>query len=74
MSDRATRLHLEDVRHRIARTLDPSARPAGASGRSARPALADDAFEWGDGRLDSWNPLVGDVEWCWPDYAVRRVR
>ena len=74
MSDRATRLHLEDVRHRIARTLDPSAGPAGASGRSARPALADDAFEWGDGRLDSWNPLVGDVEWCWPDYAVRRVR
>ena len=67
-SDRATRLHLEDVRHRIARTLDPSA--ARAPGRTARPAFADDLFEPLHDGFDPWNPLVGGVEWCWPDYAV----
>lgn len=68
-SDRATRLHLEDVRHRIAGTLDPAA--ARTSGRNARPAFADDAFELAADGFDPWNPLAGGYERCWPDYAVR---
>ena len=73
-TDRATRLHLEDVRHRIARALDPAAGPAGAAGRSTRPAFGDGAFELVDDGFDAWSGLAGDAEWCWPDYAVRRVR
>ena len=73
-SDRATRLHLEDVRHRIARTLDPSAGSAGASGRSARPAFADDAFELAGDGFDPWSGFAAAGEWCWPDYAIRRAR
>ena len=68
-SDRATRLHLEDVRHRIARALDPSAGSAGAS--RSRPAFADDAFELADEPFAPWSFDGGGAEWCWPDYAIR---
>ena len=59
-TDRATRVHLEDVRDQIARILDPKfaapapAAPAGAG--PARPGL--DEFDIVDDR-------------CWPDYAIR---
>ena len=72
-SDRATRLHLEDVRHRIARTLDPSTGSAAGSGRSPRPAFADDAFELDGGGFDPWSGSAS-AERCWPDYAIRRAR
>ena len=68
-SDRATRLHLEDVRHRIARALDPSAGSAGAS--RSRPGFADDAFELADEPFAPWSLDGGGAEWCWPDYAIR---
>ena len=68
-SDRATRLHLDDVRHRIARTLDPSAGSAGTA--RALTAFADGAFEFVDDGLDPWSPFAGEYEQCWPDYAVR---
>ena len=71
-SDRATRLHLEDVRHRIARTLDPSAGSAGAA--RALTAFADDAFGLVDEGFDAWSGLAGDFEQCWPDYAIRLER
>ena len=68
-SDRATRLHLEDVRHRIARALDPSAGAAGAS--RSRAAFADDAFELADESFAPWSLDGEGAEWCWPDYAIR---
>ena len=56
-SDRATRVHLEDVRDQIAKILDPKfvppAAPAGGGGNQGQPG-ADEEFEI-----------------CWPDYAVR---
>lgn len=72
-SDRATRLHLEDARHRVARALDPAAAPARASRRSAGPSAAVDGADGFDDRLDPWNPHGAGFERCWPDYAVRRV-
>ena len=59
------------MRHRIARTLDPA---AGASGVNVRRAFAGDEFELVNEGVDAWNRLAGDVEWCWPDYAVRLAR
>ncbi len=56
-SDRATRVHLEDVRDQIAKILDPKfappAAPAGGGGNQGQPGV--------DEEFDS----------CWPDYAVR---
>lgn len=72
-SDRATRLHLEDVRHRIARALDPAAAPARAARRNAGPAAAVEAADGFDERLGPWNPHGEGFERCWPDYAVRRA-
>ena len=71
-SDRATRLHLDDVRHRIARALDPSAGSAGAS--RSRPAFAEDAFELAGDGFDPWSGFAAAAERCWPDYAIRRAR
>ncbi|MCY4075172.1 MAG: zinc-dependent metalloprotease, partial [Acidobacteria bacterium] len=66
--DRATRLHLEDVRDTVSRTLEPS--PA----RGA-PALAGSAW-WSQGAAtESWEAAAFDPAAeplsCWPDYAVR---
>ncbi len=72
VSDRATRLHLEDVRDSIARTLDPpAAAPAAAGGSRALGGfdeeLTHDPFaEW---TMDA----SYHAEACWPDYAVRLV-
>ena len=69
VSDRATRLHLEDVQDQIARTLNP---PPGASGSSGGESSR--AFDDLDlvGILDDpWSGLAHDGESCWPDYAVR---
>jgi hypothetical protein len=62
-TDRASRLHLEDARDQIAKTLDPKfpAQPPAPAPTFGRPGL-DDSFEFSD---DSH--LV-----CWPDYAIRR--
>ena len=69
--DRATRLHLEDVRDTLARTLEPPAARGGVR------ALADPAW-WSHGpaaTADPWSavsfdPAVEPLS-CWPDYAVR---
>ena len=69
VSDRATRLHLEDVRDEIARALDPPAPPptttTGARAVAAFEELAHDPF---GGWTGGW-PQDGPA--CWPDYAVR---
>lgn len=65
-TDRATRLHLEDARDQIAKTLDPKfARPAPRTGVPGRLALDDDVT------LDPFSG-VGEPQTCWPDYAIRR--
>ena len=56
VTDRDTRLHLEDVRDQIARILDPKFEPS----RPA-PAVAP-AFPTG---------FEFEFENCWPDYAIR---
>ena len=69
VADRATRLHLEDVRDTIARTLDPPAvPPAAGSGRALAgfdgEPLADPFATWTGGPMD-------EAPACWPDHAVR---
>ena len=70
VSDRATRLHLEDVRDSIARTLDPPAAPPTASGGSRALGGFDEKLTH-----DSFRGWTGDPTHealaCWPDYAVR---
>jgi hypothetical protein len=57
--DRATQLHIEDVRMQIARALDPSVQ-ASSPGARASTELADDSA------FDVTTP--SDI--CWPDYAI----
>ena len=71
-ADRATRLHLEDVRDTIARTLNPPVQGSPASGNRPLAGLGLDLLEdpfalWSDG-------LAHDERVCWPDYAVRIAR
>ena len=66
-TDRATRLHLEDARAQIARTLDP---PAAVSGTGS--ARAFDGSGLAGGLPDPWSAAIAaDEVSCWPDYAVR---
>lgn len=56
-TERATRVHLEDVRDQIAKILDPKfAVPGGAAGGGAQ----------GQGPTG-----LDEIDTCWPDYAVR---
>ena len=73
--DRATRLHLEDVRDTVAWTLDPP--PAASGGASALAGAAG----WSHGETataDLWDAASFDPgaprRSCWPDYAVRVER
>ena len=69
VADRATRLHLEDVRDSIARTLDPPAASAATGGARALAGLDGDLLQ------DPFGTWTGgpthDAPACWPDYAVR---
>lgn len=56
-TDRATRVHLEDVRDQIARILDP---------KFAAPAAAPGGAGQGQGP-----PGLEEIESCWLDYAVQ---
>ena len=68
-ADRATRLHLEDVRDTIARTLDP---PAAASTTSGNRALAQLGLDLMEDPFAPWSGgLAHEARVCWPDYAVR---
>ena len=58
-SDRATRLHLEDVRTQIERALDPTVNDLGTA---ARTTIADE---------EDFDPAIDPVS-CWVDYAIRR--
>jgi hypothetical protein len=61
-TDRATRLHLDDIQTQIARALDPSVQAAAA------PAQGRSGTSLDDGDFDVTEaPLT-----CWPDTAIRR--
>jgi hypothetical protein len=66
-AERATRLHLQDARDRIAQILDPKfAQPVPAGATLVRPALS-----------GVQGPTLDDRAWpegantCWPDYIIR---
>lgn len=61
-TDRATRLHLDDIKDQIAKALDPKFAPptAGAGGAGGGRRGFDDGFQ-------PW--LEPDT--CWPDYIIR---
>ena len=69
VSDRATRLHLEDVRDRIAQTLDPPALPTTTTGSRALAGFDEESTY---DPFDIWtgHPHL-DAPSCWPDHAVR---
>jgi len=59
-TDRATRLHLEDIKDQIAKVLDPKiAPPSAAPSTGGMPRGLDFLEEW-------LNPRT-----CWPDYQIR---
>jgi hypothetical protein len=62
-TDRATMLHVADLRQQIARALDPSVQAAAAA-RSTTD-LADE---------DSMFDVTSGSDICWPDYVVRPKR
>jgi hypothetical protein len=64
VADRATRLHLEDARDQVAKTLDPKFAP---------PAPTTQTLPFGIPGLDEATDPLGDETplGCWPDYAVR---
>ncbi|MEP7272027.1 MAG: zinc-dependent metalloprotease [Acidobacteriota bacterium] len=57
VTDRATRLHLEDARDQIAKTLDPKFAPVAPAATPVQP--------FGRG-------IDEEEEGCWPDHAIRR--
>ncbi len=58
-TDRATRLHIEDVKSQIARALDPSVQESAAAARATT--------DFDDSLFD---PSI-DPDLCWIDYAIR---
>ena len=63
MKDRATRMHLQDVRTQIARALDPTVQGSGAAARSTTDIDEADLFD-----------VVTPSDVCWPDYVVKPRR
>jgi hypothetical protein len=74
ITDRASRLHVEDARDTIDQILDPRAmraRPA-AGGRGGAAAGADGFALASDGAFDFENdPFLRVPETCWPDYVAQ---
>jgi len=70
VTDRLSRLHLEDARDQIDETLDPRAmrNSAAGAGRGGAVIILGGAPGW---QYD-WNddPFLRSAEVCWPDYAV----
>jgi hypothetical protein len=61
-TDRATRLHIEDIKSQIARALDPSVQEAAAAARATT--------DFDDSLFD---PTVAP-DLCWTDYSIRLKR
>jgi hypothetical protein len=59
-TDRATALHVEDLRQQIARALDPTFQPAA---RATTELTTPDLFD-----------VTGSLDVCWPDYVITPVK
>jgi hypothetical protein len=72
VTDRASRLHLEDARDRIDEILDPRAmRPRAAAGGRGGGAAAGDDLSIAGGRVDDVSDMLLRIpDTCWPDYVV----
>ena len=57
--DRATQLHIEDVRMQIARALDPSVQASSPGARTSTDLAGDSEFD-----------VTTPSDLCWPDYAI----
>jgi hypothetical protein len=71
VTDRLTRLHLEDTRDQIDEILDPRAmRDSAGGGRGGQVIIL--GATPGDSWKFDWNndPFLKNIEVCWPDYAV----
>jgi hypothetical protein len=60
-TDRATRLHIEDIQNQIAHALDPAIQAAPGAAGAARPGTAIDDFD-----------VTAIPDACWVDYSIRR--
>ena len=73
VTDRLSRLHLEDVRDQIDEVLDPRAMRQAAGGRGAVGGII---IIPGTGSENTWrfdfdnDPFLRRSDTCWPDYAV----
>jgi Ribonuclease G/E len=59
-TDRATKLHLEDIQNQIAHALDPAIQAAPGAAAVGRPGTAIDDFD-----------VTSAPESCWVDYTIR---
>jgi hypothetical protein len=68
VTDRLSRLHLEDARDQIDEILDPRAMRSSAGGRGGGAVIILGASDW----TFDWNsdPFLRDAETCWPDYTI----
>jgi hypothetical protein len=62
-TDRATRLHLEDIQNQIAHALDPAIQAPAAGAGAARPTTSLDEFD-----------VTVAPDACWLDYSIRPKR
>ena len=62
-TDRATRLHIEDIQTQIAHALDPAIRGEAAGAGAARPGTSVDEFD-----------VTVAPDACWLDYSIRPKR
>jgi hypothetical protein len=60
-TDRASRMHLEDVKDQIAKILDP---------KFTQPAPTTSTLPIIIGRFDEDEDLRNSL-YCWPDYSIR---
>jgi hypothetical protein len=59
-TDRATLLHIADVRTQIARALDPTVQTPAAGARTGTDLTDESLFD-----------VTSEAEICWPDYVVK---
>jgi hypothetical protein len=70
VTDRASRLHLQDARDQIDEILDPRAMRQRPTGRAGGPAAAFGDLQAGSSFDFANDPFLQRPDTCWPDYAV----
>jgi hypothetical protein len=72
VTDRLSRLHLQDSRDQIDEILDPRAMRSSAGGRTGGPGIIIIGEQPAPSWKFDWNndPFLKNVETCWPDYTI----